>query len=68
MAYELSERLAKSGKRAPDLAFAGVFSAEDHVFKALAKYSETLYTEVDTSQNCNPLWTHRADCAFPCAF
>jgi len=32
------------------------------------KYSETLYTEADTSQNCNPLWTHRADCAFPCAF
>jgi len=32
------------------------------------KYSETLYTEADTSQNCNPLWSHRADCAFPCAF
>ena len=36
MAYELSDRLAKSGKRVPDLAFAGSFSAEDHVFKALA--------------------------------
>jgi glutamate dehydrogenase (NADP+) len=32
------------------------------------KYSETVYTEADTSQNHNPLWTHRADCAFPCAF
>jgi glutamate synthase domain-containing protein 2 len=36
MAFELSERLAKSGKRVPDLAFAGGFSSEDHVFKALA--------------------------------
>jgi glutamate synthase domain-containing protein 2 len=36
MAYELSDRLAKGGKRIPDLAFAGGFSAEDHVFKALA--------------------------------
>jgi glutamate synthase domain-containing protein 2 len=36
MAVELSDRLAKSGKRVPDLAFAGGFSAEDHVFKALA--------------------------------
>ena len=36
MAFELSERLAKKGRRVPDLAFAGGFSAEDHVFKALA--------------------------------
>ena len=36
MAYELSERLAKNGKRVPDIAFAGGFSSEDHVFKALA--------------------------------
>jgi glutamate synthase domain-containing protein 2 len=36
MAYELSERLAARGKRVPDLAFAGGFSSEDHVFKALA--------------------------------
>jgi glutamate synthase domain-containing protein 2 len=36
MAYELCERLVKNGKRAPDLAFAGGFSSEDHVFKALA--------------------------------
>jgi glutamate dehydrogenase (NADP+) len=32
------------------------------------KYSETVYTEADTSLDCNPLWIHRADCAFPCAF
>jgi glutamate dehydrogenase (NADP+) len=32
------------------------------------KYSETVYTEADTSLDYNPLWTHRADCAVPCAF
>ena len=32
------------------------------------KYSETVYTEADSALDCNPLWTHRADCAFPCAF
>jgi glutamate dehydrogenase (NADP+) len=31
------------------------------------KYSETLYTEADTSLDYNPLWSHRAECAFPCA-
>ncbi|MFZ3045616.1 MAG: FMN-binding glutamate synthase family protein [Desulfatirhabdiaceae bacterium] len=36
MAYELCDRLAKKGKRVPDIAFAGGFSSEDHVFKALA--------------------------------
>jgi glutamate synthase domain-containing protein 2 len=36
MAYELCERLAKSGKPVPDIAFAGGFSSEDHVFKSLA--------------------------------
>lgn len=36
MAYELCERLAKSGKWVPDIAFAGGFSSEDHIFKALA--------------------------------
>jgi len=36
MAYELCERLAQKGARVPDIAFAGGFSAEDHVFKALA--------------------------------
>ena len=36
MAFELASRLAKKGAWVPDLAFAGGFSAEDHVFKALA--------------------------------
>ena len=31
------------------------------------KYSETTYTDADTSLDFNPLWNHRADCAFPCA-
>jgi glutamate synthase domain-containing protein 2 len=35
-AYEYASILAKKGKRVPDLAFAGGFSSEDHVFKALA--------------------------------
>jgi glutamate synthase domain-containing protein 2 len=36
MAYELCERLEKRGLWVPDIAFAGGFSSEDHVFKALA--------------------------------
>ena len=36
MAYELCERLTQKGKRPPHIAFAGGFSSEDHVFKALA--------------------------------
>jgi glutamate synthase domain-containing protein 2 len=35
-AYEYASILAAAGKRVPDLAFAGGFSTEDHVFKALA--------------------------------
>ncbi len=31
------------------------------------KYSETTYTEADTTLDYNPLWNHRAECAFPCA-
>ncbi len=31
------------------------------------KYSEAVYTEVDTSLDYNPLWNHKADCAFPSA-
>ncbi len=31
------------------------------------KYSEAVYTEVDTSKDYNPLWEHKADCAFPSA-
>jgi glutamate synthase domain-containing protein 2 len=36
MAYELCKRLADKGAFVPDIAFAGGFSSEDHVFKALA--------------------------------
>jgi glutamate synthase domain-containing protein 2 len=35
-AHEYASILAAKGRRVPDLAFAGGFSAEDHVFKALA--------------------------------
>ena len=31
------------------------------------KYSEAVYTEVDSTLDYNPLWNHRADCAFPSA-
>ena len=31
------------------------------------KYSETQYVEADHSLDHNPLWNHKADCAFPCA-
>ncbi|MDJ0721450.1 MAG: FMN-binding glutamate synthase family protein [Desulfobacterales bacterium] len=36
MAYELCARLEEKGRPVPDIAFAGGFSGEDHVFKALA--------------------------------
>jgi glutamate synthase domain-containing protein 2 len=36
MAHELCRRLEKRGLPVPDIAFAGGFSSEDHVFKALA--------------------------------
>ena len=36
MAHELCERLAKKGAWVPDIAFAGGFSSEDHIFKALS--------------------------------
>lgn len=36
MTYELCLRLAKKGAWVPDIAFAGGFSSEDHIFKALA--------------------------------
>jgi glutamate synthase domain-containing protein 2 len=35
-AYEFCKMLADKGERAPDIAFAGAFSSEDGVFKALA--------------------------------
>jgi len=31
------------------------------------KYPEALYYEADLSKDHNPLWSHQADCAFPCA-
>jgi len=36
MAYELCQRLDDRGAWVPDIAFAGGFSSEDHVFKALS--------------------------------
>jgi len=36
MAYELCEKLAAKGAYVPDIAIAGGFSAEDHIFKVLA--------------------------------
>ena len=35
-AVKFADRLARNGHRVPDLAFAGGFSAEDHLFKAIA--------------------------------
>ena len=32
------------------------------------KYSQTVFTEADSTHDFNPLWNHRAECAFPCAF
>jgi glutamate dehydrogenase (NADP+) len=31
------------------------------------KYPNAVYTPVDPSLDHNPLWDHKADCAFPCA-
>jgi glutamate dehydrogenase (NADP+) len=31
------------------------------------KYKEAAYLEADLSADHNPLWDHKADCAFPCA-
>jgi glutamate dehydrogenase (NADP+) len=31
------------------------------------KYSQAFYTEADSSQDYNPLWNHKAACAFPSA-
>ena len=36
LTYEFCEKLAKKGMRVPDIAIAGGFSTEDHVFKAIA--------------------------------
>jgi glutamate dehydrogenase (NADP+) len=32
------------------------------------KYSETTYVETPRGPDYHPLWNHKADCAFPCAF
>ena len=31
------------------------------------KYPQTVYTPVEAGRRSNPLWNHKADCAFPCA-
>jgi glutamate dehydrogenase (NADP+) len=31
------------------------------------RYPDAVYTEADPHRECNPLWDHKADCAFPCA-
>jgi len=36
IAYNFAKQLAQKGKYVPDLAIAGGFSLEDHIFKALA--------------------------------
>jgi glutamate synthase domain-containing protein 2 len=36
MAFEICEKLTKKGVRIPDIAIAGGFSTEDHIFKVLA--------------------------------
>jgi len=36
VAYEFCKKLADKGERVPDIAFAGAFSSEDGIFKALA--------------------------------
>ena len=33
----------------------------------IEKYSEAVYTEADSTLDHNPLWNHKADCAFPSA-
>jgi len=37
------------------------------IMEYVDKYSEAVYTEVDTTLHYNPLWNHKADCAFPSA-
>jgi glutamate dehydrogenase (NADP+) len=31
------------------------------------KYPDAVYTAIDPALDYNPLWNHKADCAFPCA-
>ena len=37
------------------------------IIEYIDKYSEAVYTEADSTLDYNPLWDHRADCAFPSA-
>jgi len=37
------------------------------IMEYVDKYSEAVYTEVNTALDYNPLWNHNADCAFPSA-
>jgi glutamate dehydrogenase (NADP+) len=37
------------------------------IYEYIDKYSEAVYTEADPSLDHNPLWDHKADCAFPSA-
>lgn len=37
------------------------------IMEYVDKYSDTVYTELDSSLDYNPLWDHKADCAFPSA-
>ncbi|MBU0734308.1 MAG: NADP-specific glutamate dehydrogenase [Proteobacteria bacterium] len=37
------------------------------IMEYIDKYSQAVYTEVDTTLDYNPLWNHKADCAFPSA-
>jgi len=37
------------------------------IMEYVDKYSEAVYTEVDSTLDYNPLWNHKADCAFPSA-
>ncbi len=37
------------------------------IYEYIDKYSEAVYTEADTSLDHNPLWDHKAYCAFPSA-
>ncbi|MBC8420969.1 MAG: NADP-specific glutamate dehydrogenase [Desulfobacteraceae bacterium] len=37
------------------------------IMEYIDKYSQAVCTEVDTTLDYNPLWNHKADCAFPSA-
>ncbi len=39
----------------------------ERIKEYVSEYSNATYTPIDKSQNHNPLWNHKADCAFPSA-